>query len=57
VVVNAKHLKFRHLHYLCGTAPNDEVYQKQQETLTYGQAVYAKRAREWEVPATAGVSA
>ena len=57
VVVPAKHLKFRHLHYLCGTAPNDEVYQKQQETLAYGQAVYARRSREWEVPATAGVSA
>jgi hypothetical protein len=46
VVINAKHLKFRHLHYLCGTAPNDEVYQKQQQTLAYGQMIYNRRCAE-----------
>jgi hypothetical protein len=46
VVINAKHLRFRHLHYLCGTAPNDEVYQKQQQTLKHGQEVYARRCAE-----------
>jgi len=46
VVINARHLKFRHLHYLCGTAANDEVYQKQQQTLAYGQQVYARRCAE-----------
>jgi hypothetical protein len=46
VVINARHLKFRHLHYLCGTASNDEVYQKQQQTLKHGQEVYARRCAE-----------
>jgi hypothetical protein len=46
VVIPAKHIKFKHLHYLCGTAPNDEVYQAQQQTMRHGQEVYARRQAE-----------